>query len=42
MMIRELIAGIINMINDFPIQDGVSKTLIPGSIVGGRRKMNMS
>ena len=41
-MIRELIEGIIKMINTFPVKDGVSKTLSPGTIMDGRQKFDKS
>ena len=41
-MIRELIAGIIKMINEFSVKDGVSKSLTPGTIMDGRQKFYIS
>ena len=36
LIIRELQAGIVNSLNVFPSNDGVSATVSPGKIVSGR------
>ena len=41
-MTQELICGIINIMNSFPSQTGISKTISPGTIVDGRSKMTIN
>ena len=41
-MTQELICGIINIMNSFPSQTGISKTISPGTIVNSRSKMSIN
>ena len=40
-MTKELISGVVNILNAFPVENGISDTLSPGTIVDGRRKLNL-
>ena len=41
-MVRELLAGIMNMMNAVPNMNGISDTMSPGTMVDGRSKLDVS